>query len=464
MSFVSYAQNGEDVMLARVLRGIARGFYIDVGAQDPIEHSVTKAFYEAGWHGINIEPVTHWFEMLQRDRPRDINLRMAASDSTGRLRLFEVGGTGLSTTHGEFADRHAQAGFPVSEVEVECRTLDEICAAHPIGVVHFLKIDCEGSEAAVLRGFSFGHIRPWIVLVEATEPLSQKPTHAEWENVVLGHGYHFVYGDGLNRYYVADEKSDLDPAFAYPPNVFDDFVRASDARVRDELLTLREDLVTAQGEARHLREENERREAALVAHRRELASVSEREVAAAADAARSKAEIVWLSGEAMRLSSQVEQLGGEVERLTAEVQLRERELGRLRLANAEIQASTSWRVTYPLRLLRRTARALPRLGRRLAYHVLRWPARLLRPILRFLARSEGLCALCLRAAGPDSWLTARTRLFLFGVPPAVEPATATPSSGTAGFLTKRALQMLAEINDARASREVASRNAPQRGK
>ena len=43
MSFVSYAQNYEDVMLARALRGVEQGFYIDVGAQDPVDDSVTKA-------------------------------------------------------------------------------------------------------------------------------------------------------------------------------------------------------------------------------------------------------------------------------------------------------------------------------------------------------------------------------------------------------------------------------------
>jgi hypothetical protein len=45
MSIVSYAQNYEDVILHRALKDIEFGFYIDVGAQDPVEYSVTKAFY-----------------------------------------------------------------------------------------------------------------------------------------------------------------------------------------------------------------------------------------------------------------------------------------------------------------------------------------------------------------------------------------------------------------------------------
>lgn len=57
MTFISYAQNYEDVMLHRALKGVEKGFYIDVGANDPVQYSVTKAFYERGWRGINIEPI-----------------------------------------------------------------------------------------------------------------------------------------------------------------------------------------------------------------------------------------------------------------------------------------------------------------------------------------------------------------------------------------------------------------------
>ena len=61
MPFVSYAQNYEDVMLWRVLRDVERGFYVDVGAADPEEWSVTRAFYDRGRSGINVEPLEEYF-------------------------------------------------------------------------------------------------------------------------------------------------------------------------------------------------------------------------------------------------------------------------------------------------------------------------------------------------------------------------------------------------------------------
>ncbi len=61
-TFISYAQNREDVVLQRALSGVQRGRYVDVGANDPTEDSVSKAFYEAGWRGITVEPVHEFAE------------------------------------------------------------------------------------------------------------------------------------------------------------------------------------------------------------------------------------------------------------------------------------------------------------------------------------------------------------------------------------------------------------------
>ena len=78
-TFVSYAQNSEDVVLWRALRTIANGHYIDVGACDPVEYSVTKAFYDRGWSGINVEPVESYAAKLRKSRPRDTTYEVAAA-------------------------------------------------------------------------------------------------------------------------------------------------------------------------------------------------------------------------------------------------------------------------------------------------------------------------------------------------------------------------------------------------
>lgn len=225
MSFISYAQNFEDVMLWRALKHIETGFYIDVGANDPETDSVTKAFYELGWRGINVEPVPQWFQRLQETRLRDINLQLALGSQAGEITLYEIPDTGLSTAKKAFAQRHeTERGYKSRELKVPQETLTNICEQYHIAPIHFLKIDVEGMEKAVLEGADFTNIRPWIVLVESALPNSQKESHGEWEPILLDAGYQCVYCDGINRFYVAEEHSELLDVFQYPPNVFDDFV------------------------------------------------------------------------------------------------------------------------------------------------------------------------------------------------------------------------------------------------
>jgi len=240
MAFISYAQNYEDVMLWRALKDVPRGFYIDVGAQDPDADSVTRAFYERGWSGINIEPVARYHELLCRARPRDVNLLMAAGAAETEREFFEIPDTGLSTLDPKIAARHADAGWTASRRRVAQRRLADIWTEHVTGQVHFLKVDAEGSEADVLQGAGLSVHRPWIVVIEAVAPLTQIPEHEKWERSLTDAGYVFVYFDGMNRFYLASEKAELKARFAAPPNLFDDFMRVTESRAVQEVAALRQ--------------------------------------------------------------------------------------------------------------------------------------------------------------------------------------------------------------------------------
>lgn len=91
MKFESYAQDCEDIILYCVLKDIEKGFYIDVGANDPEIISVTKAFYDRGWHGINIEPIHAVCAKLVQERPCDINLCIGCGKERGKMDLYERG-------------------------------------------------------------------------------------------------------------------------------------------------------------------------------------------------------------------------------------------------------------------------------------------------------------------------------------------------------------------------------------
>lgn len=271
MMFISYAQNFEDVILARALKGVEKGFYIDVGANDPSIFSVTKAFYERGWSGINIEPVKFWHDKLLTERPRDANLQIAISENQGTIRLFDINGTGLSTAIPELAERHRTQGYEIEERDVRSRPLSAVCEEHGLTEIHFLKIDVEGFEHNVLASADFASFRPWIVLVESTQPGSTLENHDTWEPILFGQGYVHAYFDGLNRFYVATEHDDLLRHFKAPPNVFDGFVIAAQHQAEAEAASVAAQLEKSKAEAASAAEIHRQQ---LEAYRHELETVT----------------------------------------------------------------------------------------------------------------------------------------------------------------------------------------------
>lgn len=224
VSFITYSQNFEDLVLFRALKHVEAGFYIDIGAQDPNIESVTRAFYERGWNGINVDASPLWVEKLAAERPRDINIARALGEEKGHAKFYEVANSGLSTLDPQLGNKYSQdPNLEVTVQSIELDTLANLVQTYEVRECHFLKIDVEGAELAVLKGTDLSTFRPWIVVVESTRPLSTTEAHAEWEPILLNAGYIFCYFDGLNRFYVAKEKEHLSVPLSIPPNIFDDF-------------------------------------------------------------------------------------------------------------------------------------------------------------------------------------------------------------------------------------------------
>lgn len=221
-----FAQNGEDRKLEFMLGEKNDGFYIDVGAWDPSIHSVTKHFYDKGWRGINVEPVAIYHELLERERPCDINVRAACGDLNGYRDFHVVHDSGLSTFDaGNARAAVRREGFDVDVVRVTVLTLADICENYvpreatleaysgvgpriggnardcPHIAIDFLKIDVEGWERQVVAGADWERFRPKILCIEATQPMTEIPTHDAWEPLLEQAGYSFIVFDGLNRFY-----------------------------------------------------------------------------------------------------------------------------------------------------------------------------------------------------------------------------------------------------------------------
>ena len=224
---ISYAQNGEDIVLARALKPWQRkGFWVDCGSGHPKYDSVTNLFSQFGWTGINIEPLADEFMLLTQDRPLDENIQclLGAQNGVGTIFAGPAENRGSSTTDPLLVDRYAKEfGQTFTETQVPVRTLTDILRAKKYPAIDFLKIDVEGAEPEVLRGIDLSEFNPRILVIEATQPNSTELNHEDWENQVLDSGYVCTLFDGLNRFYVKENDSDLFNLLAVPANVLDDF-------------------------------------------------------------------------------------------------------------------------------------------------------------------------------------------------------------------------------------------------
>jgi FkbM family methyltransferase len=310
MTMISYAQNFEDVLLWRALKDIRGGAYVDVGACDPTEGSVTRWFYDRGWAGVSLEPIPDLHARLERERRRDVNIRAAAGAAPGRAEFRVVRrNLGYSSLTGDGALPEGLAE-DCEAIEVEIVTLDSVLDGFDRPAIHFLKIDVEGGEAAVLAGLDLRRHRPWILLIEATAPGTQRDVSAAWRGGVEAAGYRHAWFDGLNRWFVAEEHAGLIERLALPPNVFDGFVTA-------QTHALSQQVGGALHDAAELRRSVEQAAARAQAAETLLAEAERR----AADGDRRTAE-------------------AEQRAATAEAML------------GAVHASVSWRVTAPLRTLR----------------------------------------------------------------------------------------------------------------
>jgi len=168
----SYSQDYEDNLLDYLLGYKPEGFYLDIGAYDPIRMSNTKRFYDRGWTGLNIEPSPTRFSLFPLLRPHDINLNVGLSSKEGELTFYDFDPPTLSTFSSEHANSYQNQGFTlISTNKVKVKVLSEILNSHPeIPEIDFVTIDTEGLDLEILTGNDWKRYRPTLICIEGNQP------------------------------------------------------------------------------------------------------------------------------------------------------------------------------------------------------------------------------------------------------------------------------------------------------
>jgi len=181
----SYSQGGEDLILVKLLGNKPKGFFIDVGANDPELLNNTYLFYRKGWSGVNFEPIPELAEKFRRKRDRDIVITKAMSNFKGEavfstgIKEYEVNSSLLSVN------------LPKQKnITVEVDTLENILDQLGIQEIDFISIDTEGTEVDVLEGLNLSKYRPKFILAEYN---TSSKANNQLSPYLFTHGYQPVY-------------------------------------------------------------------------------------------------------------------------------------------------------------------------------------------------------------------------------------------------------------------------------
>jgi FkbM family methyltransferase len=164
-----YGQDGEDLILNRLLNGQERGFYVDVGAHHPVRFSNTYLFYRRGWRGINIDAMPGSMNKFNLIRPRDINIECGIAGDAGTLTYHRFNESALNTFDAiEAAHKNKPPYKLIDTLQVNVERLDIMLSQHlPLGQkIDFLSVDVEGKDEEVLRSNDWDQYRPRFILAE----------------------------------------------------------------------------------------------------------------------------------------------------------------------------------------------------------------------------------------------------------------------------------------------------------
>lgn len=202
---ISYAQEGEDLILERHFNQKKEGFFVDIGAHHPMRFSNTYLFYKKGWRGINVDATPGSMQFFQRKRPHDINLEMGVSESEGEIDFFIFDEPALNSFDKDLSfQRERETEYKIIDVKkVKVRSLSAILDENlPKGKsIDFLSIDVEGLDEIVLKSNNWEKYRPEIVIIELYEWSDNHPSHQYMNSI----GYDF-YAKTINSIFYINKR------------------------------------------------------------------------------------------------------------------------------------------------------------------------------------------------------------------------------------------------------------------
>lgn len=171
-----YSQFNQDRFIYEtIFKDKTNGFFVDIGASDPINGSNTMFFEELGWSGILVEPIKKDFENLVKLRKTPAE-NVAIYNKSGVFKFLLCGGY-IKVLSGLLHEQHPQHlkrivneffahGDSMEIIQVQTITLEELLKKYNRTEIDYLSVDTEGSEYSILSNIDFEKIYIKCISVE----------------------------------------------------------------------------------------------------------------------------------------------------------------------------------------------------------------------------------------------------------------------------------------------------------
>jgi FkbM family methyltransferase len=190
---VSWAQAGEDLALVSALSQIEPGRYLDIGAHHPSRFSVTRALYQRGWRGVNVEANIDLLPKFDQDRPLDINLNYCVGTLPEyQIAIFEE--PAISTVSKDWEEKFLSEHQAIREYRsVQGISLGELVKKYfQAGQFTFLNIDIEGADFDALLSLDLPNLTrslwPQWIMVETAPPI-ENALNTSTVSYLVSHNY-----------------------------------------------------------------------------------------------------------------------------------------------------------------------------------------------------------------------------------------------------------------------------------
>ena len=163
----TYAMEGEDLEVVKILKNIQNGFYVDAGGYHPLDRNNTYLLYKKNWRGINIDLSEFSIDLFNFARPEDININVAVENKDDKVTFFYQKKLSQLTTIKKNVANFRMQG-QIMEREIKSNKLTTIInnTKYKNRKIDFLNIDLEGADFEALQSLDFNIYRPKLICVE----------------------------------------------------------------------------------------------------------------------------------------------------------------------------------------------------------------------------------------------------------------------------------------------------------